>query len=268
MKTNFTITKMKFYLFAISFFGFVNFSDAQIINWVGGVDKNFYNVKNFDNTNIDFANLINSDIVIGAGSPNNPVNVGFTGSSESMNKRPRTLTTNVGANIIITGIFFPNGPSVLNGTITLEGVNAQFGIRNNCHLGKGAAGVLNINGGKVSVKNVFYVGNGVGGNGLITVNSGTALELSSTLELGTGVGDPIADLRIKGGTVTIETALNVGINGHIFISDTGSLIVKGNKEEALKALVKSRVISCTIGRSLEVISDATKTTVRLKEKVK
>ncbi|MGQ7945118.1 hypothetical protein [Flavobacterium sp. WC2509] len=263
MKTNFTITKMRFYLFAISFFGFINFSNAQIINWVGAADKNFYNVKNWDNASIDYANLITTDIVIGAGSPNNPTNVGFTGSNESMNKRPRSLTTNVGANIIITGIFFPNGASTLNGTITLDGVNAQFGIRNTCYLGKGASGILNINGGKVSVKNVFYVGNGVGGNGLITVNTGTSVELLSTMELGTGIGDPIADLRIKGGTVTIETALNIGINGHVFISDNGVLIVKGNKEEALKALVKSRVISCTIGKKLEVISDGTKTTVRI-----
>ncbi|WP_281637483.1 hypothetical protein [Flavobacterium marginilacus] len=263
MKTNFTITKMRFFLLAISFFGFVNFSNAQIINWTGGTDTNFYNVKNWDNTSIDFANLITVDLIIGAGSPNNPANLGFTGT-ETMAKRPRTFTTNTGANITITGTFFPNGLSTLNGTINVDALAAQFSMRNTAYLGKGTSGMLNINAGKVLVKNALYIGNATGGNGLVTVNSGTSLEIGNSLEIGTGVGDPIGDLRIKGGTVSVETALNIGPNGHAFISGTGKLIVTGNKEAVIKSYIKSRAVSCTVGKTLEVLFDGTKTTVRIK----
>jgi len=256
MKNNFTITKMKFYFFAISFLGLINLSNAQQITWIGNVDNNFYNVKNWDNASIDFTNLIPVNLVIGAGSPNNPVNIGHVGA-DSMSKRPATLTTNVRANIIITKTFFPNGLTNLNGTITLEEA-ALFSIRNSAYLGKGASGVLTINSGKALVKNTLYLGNAAGGNGLITVNKGTSLEI--------GAGDPIGDLRIKDGTVTIETAINIGPNGHIFISGAGKLVITGNKEDVLKGYIKSRALSCTVGKKLEVVFDGTKTLVRIATK--
>ena len=263
MKTNFTITKMRLFLLVISFFGFINFSNAQVANWIGGVDTNFYNVKNWDYTSIDFAHFVTVDLIIGAGKPYNPVNAGYVGADTS-NKRPATLTTNVGANIIVTGTFFPNGISNLNGTITVNGPAALFSIRNQSYLGKGASGILNIDAGKAAVKNNFYIGNLAGGNGLVTVNTGTSLEVLGSLEIGTGPGDPIGNLKIKGGTVNVETSVNIGLNGHISIAGTGKLIVAGNKLEILKAHVKSRTIGCTVGKILEVIFDGTKTTVRIK----
>jgi hypothetical protein len=265
MKTNFTFTQMRFYLLAISFFGFINFSNAQVANWVGGVDTDFYNVKNWDYPKIDFTNLVTTNVIIGAGTPNNPVNIGYTGN-ETMPKRPATLTTNVGANITVIGNFFPNGLSNMNGTITVDAPAALFSVRNQAYLGKGAVGILNINTGKAAVKNNFFIGNGTGGDGLVTVNSGTLLEILGGLELGTGAGDPTGNLKIKG-TVTVESSINIGINGHVSISGTGKLIVSGNKEEVLKAFVKSRTIGCTVGKRLQVVFDGTKTTVNISEGV-
>lgn len=262
MKTNFTINKMKFYLFAISFFGFINFSNAQVANWIGGVDTNFYNVKNWDYTKIDFTNLISTNLIIGAGSPNHPTNIGYTGN-ETMPKRPASLTTNVGANIVVTANFFPNGLSNLNGTITVDAPAAVFNIRNQAYLGKGASGILNINTGKAAVKNNFFIGSGAGGDGLVIVNNGTALDVLGSLEIGTGTGAPKGNIKIKG-TVSAETSVNIGPNGHVSISGTGKLIVSGNKEEVLKSYVKSRTIGCTVGKILEVVFDGTKTTVRIK----
>lgn len=265
MKNNFTITKMRLCLFAVSFFGFINLSNAQVANWVGSVDNDFYNVKNWDYPNIDFSNLVSTNVIIGAGTPHNPVNIGYIGN-ETMPKRPATLTTNVGANITITGNFFPNGLSTLNGTITLGAPTAVFSIRNQAYLGKGASGTLNINAGKAAVKNNLFLGSGAGGNGLVTLNTGTALEILGGLEIGTGAGDPTGNLKIKDGSVTVETSINIGVNGHISIIGTGRLIVSGNKQEVLKAYVKSRTIGCTVGKILEVIFDGTKTTVRIKDK--
>lgn len=264
MKTNFTFTKMKFYIFTISFFGFINSSNAQIAHWIGGVDNNFYNIKNWDYSSIDFAHFVTIDLVIDAGKPNNPANAGYAGADTS-NKRPATLTTNAGSNLIVTGTFFPNGVSNLNGTITVDAPAALFSMRNQAYLGKGGVGILNINAGKAAVKNNFYVGNGNGGNGSVTVNSGTSLEVLGSLEIGTGIGNPEGILKIKGGTVNVETSLNIGVNGHISISGTGKLVVTGNKEEILKAHVKNRTIGCTVGKTLEVIFDGTKTSVRIKE---
>jgi len=258
---------MRFYLFAVSFFGFINASNAQVANWIGGVDTNFYNVKNWDYTSIDFAHFVSIDVIIGAGKPNNPVNIGYIGA-DTANKRPATLTTTATANITITGTFFPNGISNMNGTITVDGPAALFSMRNQAYLGKGTTGILNINTGKAAVKSNLYIGNGVGGNGLVTLNTGTSLEILGALEIGTGPGDPIGNLKIKGGTVTVETALNIGLNGHVSISGTGKLVVAGNKEEALKAWVKNRTIGCTVGKVLEVLFDGTKTIVQIKEVVK
>jgi hypothetical protein len=263
MKNNFTLTKMRFYLFAISFFGFINLSNAQVANWIGGVDSDYYNVKNWDYTSIDFTNLVSTNIIIGPGSPNNPTNIGYIGN-ETMPKRPATLTTNVGANIVVTGNFFPNGLSNLNGTITVDAPAAVFSVRNQAYLGKGDSGTLNVKTGKAAVKNNLFIGSGAGGNGLVTINTGTALEVLGSLEIGTGAGDPIGNLKIKDGAVNVESSINIGINGHVSISGTGRLIVAGNKLDILKAHVKSRTIGCTVGKILEVIFDGTKTTVRIK----
>jgi hypothetical protein len=264
MKTNSTITKMRFYLFVISFFGFTNFSDAQVkATWKGEVDTDFYNQKNWD-IPIDFNNLIGTDLIIGAGTPNNPKNIGYSGP-EKMPKRPSSLTTNASANIIITGTLFPNGITNLNGTITVDALGAQFSVRNMAYVGKAATGTLNINTGNAFVKNNLYIGNETGGNGLITVNDGTALGIGGSLEIGTGIGDPAGSLKIKGGTVTAESAINIGINGHISINGTGKLVVMGNKEEVLKAYVKSRTIGCTVGKRLDVAFDGTKTSVSINE---
>lgn len=263
MKTDFTSTMMKFHIFAISFFGFNNFLNAQITaTWKGGVDTNFYNEKNWDKTDIDFNNLSGTDLIIGAGNPNNPV-IPKNKDADKLVKRSRTLTTNLGANVIIVGEFFSNGSANLNGTITVDAPAALFNMRKEVYLGKGTTGALNINAGKAVVKNILFIGNGTGGDGLATLNSGTSLQ-TGRLEIGTGQGNPTGNLKIKG-TVTVETDLNIGILGHISINGAGKLIVMGNKEEILKAWVKSKTIGCTIGKVLQVNFDGTKTTVNINE---
>lgn len=260
MKTNFTFVKMRFAFFAVSFFLFTHFLNAQTYNWVGGVDTNFYNVNNWDNTSIDFANLGLSNLIIGVGNTNNPINVGHSGA-DVIAKRPKTLTTNVGANIIITKTFFPNGVSNLNGTITLNEA-ANFNNRNYVYLGKGTAGILNINAGSINSNLTFFIGNGAGGNGLVNVNGGT-LYANTYLEVGTGTGNPTGNINITGGTVDVKTAVNIGANGHISISGIGQLIVTGDKTTALTDYITNGKISCTVGSSLKVAFDGTRTSVAI-----
>lgn len=138
--------------------------------WVGGVSTDFYNVNNWDNTSIDFANLNNSTLIVGVGMTNNPINVGFSGN-DVIAKRAGYFNTNTGANLIITGTFFPNNNTFLNGTITLNGA-ANFSNRNYAYLGKGTMGVLNINSGSAGSKYSYYIGRDALGHGTINVNGG------------------------------------------------------------------------------------------------
>ncbi|MGQ7945480.1 polysaccharide lyase family protein [Flavobacterium sp. WC2509] len=267
MKTNFTKTQMKIFLFAISFFGFINFSNAQTYNWVGGVSTDFYDVNNWDNTAINFAALSSSNLIIGAGIPNNPINAGYSGA-DSTAKRPSTLTTNIGANVIITGTLFPNGVSNLNGTLTVNG-SANFNNRNYVYLGKAATGILNINAGSVASKYSFFIGNGTGGNGLVNVSGGTlyagGAAGSYNLEVGNGTGNPTGNLNIVGGTVDVYNNINIGTNGHVFISGIGQLIVTGDKTTALQAYITSGQLTCTSGKTLSVVYNSTtgRTTVNI-----
>jgi len=259
MKKKLSITNSTFFSFLITFFGCITFSNAQI-NWVGGVDTNFYNINNWDNTAIDFANLGSTNLIIGAGNPNNPTNVGHTGA-DVIAKRPATLTTNVGANIIVTGTFYPNGTSTLNGTITLNG-SANFNIRNIAYLGKGASGILNINTGSAASKNAFYIGNASGGDGLVNVNAGT-LYAGTYLEVGTGTGNPIGNVNISGGTVDVISGINIGTNGHITISGIGQLIVTGDKTTVLTDYITNGKITCPTGSLLKVTYNNNRTNVTI-----
>jgi hypothetical protein len=260
MKKTLSKPRLSICIATILFFGIINASFAQTFNWTGSVSTDFYDVNNWDNPSINFASLSSSNLIIGAGTPNNPINVGHSGN-DVIAKRPSTLTTNVGANIIVTGTFFPNGVSNLNGTITLNG-NANFNNRNYVYLGKGAAGTLNINSGSAASKNTFYIGNAAGGNGLVNVNGGT-LYSSSYLEVGNGTGNPTGNLNITGGTVDVATAVNIGTNGHIFISGIGQLIVTGDKTTALQAYITSGKITCTSGKTLDVVYNGTRTSVNI-----
>jgi hypothetical protein len=252
-------TKQSFCIVIILFFSIINASFAQTYNWVGGVSTDFYDVNNWDNNTINFATLSSSNLIIGAGTPNNPINIGHSGA-DVIAKRPATLTTNVGANIIVTGTFFPNGVSNLNGTITLNGA-ANFNNRNFVYLGKGAAGTLTINAGSTASKNAFYIGNASSGNGLVNVNGGT-LYAGTYLEVATGIGNPIGNLNITGGTVDVTTGVNIGTNGHVFISGLGQLIVSGDKRTVLQTYISNGQITCPVGKTLDVVY-GTRTTVNI-----
>lgn len=255
-----TSLRNQFIIFVITilFCSIPHVSFAQTFNWVGGVSTDFYDVNNWDNTAINFGALSSSNLIIGAGTPNNPINIGHSGN-DVIAKRPATLTTNVGSNIIVTGTFFPNGISNLNGTITLN-ANANFNNRNILYLGKAAAGTLIINSGSVSSKNAFYIGNAAGGNGLVNVNGGS-LWAGTSLEVGTGTGNPTGNLNIIGGTVNVATNLNIGTNGNVFINGLGQLLVTGDKKTALETYIANGKITCPASSSLSVTYDGSKTSV-------
>lgn len=262
MKKTLPKTRLSICLFSLLFFSIVSSSFAQTYNWVGGVSTDFYNANNWDNTAINFTTLNYANLTIGAGSPNNPINVGHSGN-DVIAKRPGIFTTNVGANIIITGTFYPNNGTNLNGTVTING-SAYFNNRNYTYLGKAAAGVLNVNSGIVNSNYTFYIGYGAGGDGTANVAGGT-LYANTYLEVGTGTGNPIGKLNITGGTVDVKTAVNIGTYGTIFISGIGQLIVTGDKKTVLEDYIANGKITCPSGQSLAVVYNGTRTSVTISQ---
>lgn len=253
-------TRLSICIVTLLFFSIINTSFAQTYTWVGGVDTNFYNVNNWDNTAIDFAALNSATLIFNAGTPYDPINVGHSGA-DVIAKRPGVVTVNVGANIIITGTFYPYNDANLNGTITLNG-SANFNGRRYVYLGKGAGGTLNVNSGSINSNFNLYIGNGTGGNGTANINGGT-LYANASLEVGTGTGNPTGNLNITGGTVDVKTGINIGTNGHIYISGLGQLIVTGDKVTALQTLISNGKISCTAGKTLDVVYNGTRTVVNI-----
>lgn len=262
MKKTLLRTRQSFYIFALLFFSLLNTSFAQTYTWVGGVSTDFYDVNNWDNTSINFTTLNYANLTIGAGSTNNPTNVGHSGN-DVIAKRPGIFTTNVGANIIITGTFYPNNETNLNGTVTVNG-SANFNNRKYTYLGKTAAGILNVNSGSVNSNYTFYIGYGAGGDGTANVAGGT-LYANTYLEVGTGTGNPIGNLNITAGTVDVKIAVNIGTNGQIFISGLGQLIVTGDKKTALETHIANGKITCPSGQSLAVVYNGTKTSVTISQ---
>jgi hypothetical protein len=262
MKKTLPKTRLSVCIVTLLFFSIVSSSFAQTYNWVGGVSTDFYNVNNWDNTAINFTTLNYANLTIGAGSPYNPINVGHSGN-DVIAKRPGIFTTNVGANIIITGTFYPNNGTNLNGTVTING-SAYFNNRNYTYLGKAAAGVLNVNSGIVNSNYTFYIGYGAGGDGTANVAGGT-LYANTYLEVGTGTGNPIGKLNITGGTVDVKTAANIGTNGTIFISGIGQLIVTGDKKTALETHIANGKITCPSGQSLAVVYNGARTSVTISQ---
>ena len=262
MKKTLPKTRLSIGIVALLFFSIINTSLAQTYTWVGGVSTDFYDVNNWDNTSINFASLNSANLVIGAGNPNNPTNVGHSGN-DVIAKRPNIFTTNVGANIIVTGTLYPYNDANLNGTVTLNG-SANFNGRKYVYLGKSASGVLNMNSGSFNSNYALYIGNGTGGDGTANVAGGT-LYANMSLEVGTGTGNPIGKLNITGGTVDVKTAVNIGTNSNIFISGLGQLIVTGDKKKVLEDYIGDRKITCPIGQSLAVVYNGTRTSVTISQ---
>ena len=262
MKKTLPKTRLSIGIVALLFFSIINTSLAQTYTWVGGVSTDFYDVNNWDNTSINFASLNSANLVIGAGNPNNPTNVGHSGN-DVIAKRPNIFTTNVGANIIVTGTLYPYNDANLNGTVTLNG-SANFNGRKYVYLGKSASGVLNMNSGSFNSNYALYIGNGTGGDGTANVAGGT-LYANMSLEVGTGTGNPIGKLNITGGTVDVKTAVNIGTNSNIFISGLGQLIVTGDKKKVLEDYIGDGKITCPIGQSLAVVYNGTRTSVTISQ---
>lgn len=263
MKITLLKPKLSFCIALLLFFSIINISLAQTtFNWVGGADTNFYNVNNWDNTNIDFANAGSSTLIIGSANPNNPVQTGgYNGSSTSY--RPNYFNTTENANFTISGNLIPWNSSYLNGLITINSP-ANFNIRSNVYLGQGKNATLNVNGGAIYSRYIFNIGNAANGNATANV-SGGGIYVGTSLEVGTGTGNPIGILNITGGTVDVATNLNIGTNGQVFISGLGQLIVTGDKKTVLQDFITDGKITCTAGKSLNVVYNGTRTTVNIKQ---
>lgn len=261
MKKLFSLVKRLFCVVTILFLSSINTVFAQTYNWVGGVDTNFYNPNNWSDTSIDFAADIQSKtFIVGAGNPNNPINIGHSGA-DVIAKRPNYFNTVTDANVIITGTLYPWNSNSFNGVVTLNG-SANVNVRNIIYLGKGESGTLNLNSGSISSRYAFYIGNAANGNGIANVVGGK-LYAGTYLEVGTGTGNPIGNINISGGTVDVGTAVNIGTNGQINISGIGQLIVTGDKTTALQTHITSGKIVGTAGKTLDVVFNGTRTTVSI-----
>ena len=254
---------LKKILLSITVFVFLAHSLYAQSNWTGFVDTDFYNVNNWSNTAIDFTNIQSETLVIGAGSPNNPIQTG--GNANNINHRPGALNVITGANVTFNGVLLPWNSDSFNGTITLN-APADINIRNIVYLGKAANGTLNLNGGAIHSKNQFYIGYGTGGNGIANVLGGT-LYVGNYLEVGTSPGgtDPTGVLNIDGGTVEVPSGVNIGANGSINIAGLGALIITGNHTTALNNYISSGKITSPIGSSLTVTFDGSKTTIAISQ---
>lgn len=257
MKLNFTKTTL-FYTFIFLFINVKLFAQMTY-NWVGGTSTDFYNVNNWSNTAINFADMQAHTMVIGAGNPNNPIQSG--GNASNVSYRPNYFNTTASANITINGNLIPWNSSYLNGNITLN-APASFNIRNNVFLGKEATATLQVNGGAMYSRYIFYVGNGVGGNATANVTGGTVY-VGTNLEVATGTVNPIGILNINDGTVDVTGNVNIGANGSIFISGIGRLIVTGDKVAALQTHITNGKITCPAGKTLSVTFDGTRTTATI-----
>lgn len=260
MNQLFSLKKAKSFFLSFIFLVILNSTFAQTTyNWVGNVSTDFYNVNNWDNSTIDFANLNNSTLIVGAGSPNNPAKIGI--SSDVIARRPNYFNTTASANVIITGALVPYHNTYLNGTITMNG-SAAFNSRDYVYLGIGASGVLNLNNGSATSRTAFYIGRNVSGNGTANINGGT-LYGGNYVEIATGTGNPTGVLNIIGGSVDVALGVNIGVNGSVFIGGIGQLIVNGNQTTALQAYINSGKITCTAGKTLSVIYDGARTSVSI-----
>lgn len=254
--------KLLSYITALIFFSFTHSLFAQT-NWIGAVDTNFYNVNNWSNTAIDFSNIQSETLVIGAGSPNNPIQTG--GNANNVSYRPGALNILAGANATFNGVLLPWNSDSFNGTITLN-APADLNIRNIVYLGKSANGTLNLNGGAIHSKNQFYIGYGTGGNGIANVLGGT-IYAGTYLEVGTSPGgtNPTGVLTIDGGTVEVPSGVNIGTNGSIHIAGLGALIITGNHTTSINNYISSGKITSPVNTTLVADFDGSRTTVAISQ---
>ena len=252
-------------IFTLIFFSFISTSFAQTYNWVGGVSTDFYDVNNWSGTPaLIFTDIQAYTFEIGAGNTNNCSQTG--GSASDITKRPGRFNTLATANFTMNGNLYPWNSDYLNGILTLNSP-AVLNIRNIAYIGKAASGTLNLNGGSISSKYSFFIGNGTGGNGMANVNGGTLYAGGAAgpynLEVGNGTGNPIGNLNITGGTVDVYNDINIGTNGHVFISGIGQLIVTGDKKIALETHIANGKITCPAGNTLSVLFNGTRTSVSI-----
>lgn len=207
--------------------GIVRPVQAQTVNWIGSVSTDYNTSANWDLTTFNPGSPAGTEtVVIGAGNPYNPVQVGGNAT-----RRVNRLNTLVGAHFTVRGTLYPNNSDRIDGNVNVEG-NADFNIRSNVIIGNGATGTVTVTGGSFSSRGVMFVGRYAGGRGT---------------------------LNIWGGRVNAGTDLQVGANGAqgaISFKSIGLLTVPGNKVAYLQGLLNSGVITVESGRVLNISYNA------------
>jgi hypothetical protein len=264
MKTNSPLKKTVICFIAVLFLFLINTINAQVSSaWIGGVDSDFYNVDNWNNPNIDFADAQNTTLTIGPGTPNDPIQTG--GNASNLNYRPNYLNVYTGANATFNGTLTPWNNSYLNGSTTLN-APADLNFRSAVYLGKATNGIVNLNGGSLHSRYQFYIGYDTGGNGIVNVLGGI-LYVGTYLEVGTSPGgtNPTGVLTIDGGTVEVPLGVNIGTNGSIHIANLGALIITGDHTATMNNYISSGKITSPVSTTLAVTFDGSKTTVAISQ---
>lgn len=253
---NFKISKSA--IFAAILVGSTLSMYAQTNTWTGDTDTDFYNPLNWSDETIDFAgDLTTKTLIIGSGSPNNPIQVG---GSNHTSKRPAYLNTETGCNLTFNGTLYPGDTQYWRGTITVND-GADINIRNVMYLGNEGNGTLNITGGSFTVKNYAIIGINSNGVGVVNLSGGT---FTSTLDMQIASNpDAISGtLNITGGIASVTRNLTIGTNGLISITSPGALSITGDQRVSLNGYISSGKIVATNG-TLQVIYDGSKTTVSI-----
>ena len=245
-----------FVFFVLSLFG----AEARAqVYWVGGTSTDYYTKANWSDPNIDFANLSSTTLIIGAGSPNNPVQSG--GNSSNTNYRANFLNTKSNAVFTINGALYTWNSDSVNGTVTINSP-ADFNIRNIAYVGRNGTASLTVNGGKISSRNAFYIGTGNSGSSATVSMPGGAMYVGTDLYIANSSGTS-AQLNITGGAVYIPRNLTIGTGGAIFISGIGLISVTGDKTTVINDYIAAGKITCSAGKTLSVVFDGTNTVVSI-----
>ena len=240
----------------LSCFAFLLFFNAhsQTVNWTGATSSAYFTSTNWNPATNPAALVQTENMFIGNGSPGNCVH---SGGSALNPYRPNKINVLSGATFTVNGTMYAWNSDSLNGTIVINSP-ADFSSRNIFYVGRNGSAVMNINGGKISSKNAFYIAIGTSGSNATVNMPGGSLTAGTNLDLANGAG-LTGRINITGGAVVVPGNLNIGTGGGIFISGIGFLKMTGDKSTQLNSLVADGRLSCTPGKTLVVTYDGTYT---------
>lgn len=227
--------------------------------WTGDTNTDFYNALNWTNESLDYTGDIQAyTFIIGAGSPNDPIQIG---GANNGSKRPAYLNTETGCNLTFNGVLYAGDTQYWRGTITVND-GADISVRNTMLLGKEGAGTLNITGGKFWVKNYSIIGD-LNGIGEVNLSGGIFLTTDLDMEIASDARNAISGtLNITGGMASVKRNLIIGSNGIMNITSPGTFSITGDQRTAMNNYISAGKIVATNG-SLQVVYDGTNTIISI-----